>query len=598
VTTGIFSPPDIEMTRRDDGSIVLASRAPLADHPRSVGVWLERWANERPDGVFLAERPDGDHTRPWNTITYRAMWDSARALGQALLDGDLGPDRPLAILSGPSIAHGQLKLAGYLVGVPVVSVSVAYSLQAQDLGKVNHILSQCDPGLVFVERSAPFSRVLDANPDRPVISGDGERGRPLAELLATAPTAEVDEAFAAVDGDHVAKILYTSGSTGLPKGVLTIHRMLCSNQMAVLHAWPFLAETPPVICDWLPWSHTFAGSHDLNMVLAHGGTLYIDGGKPAPGLFDATVANLASARPTISLNVPAGYARLVDRLEADDAFAAAFFERLQLIFYAAAALPQDVWERLETLAERTVGRPIPMTSSWGLTETAPAATSAHFPLDRAGVIGVPLPGVELKLAPNGDKMEIRVKGPGVTPGYHRDPEKTAAAFDDEGWFITGDAVKLADPADPNAGLVFDGRVAEDFKLMTGTWVSVGTLRPAILATAAPLITDCVVTGHDRNELGLLVWPGAPVDDDYRAALVERLRAHNEAFNNTSSTRVRRVAILDEPPSIDRGETTDKGYINQRATLEARAEVVDRLYAADPSDAGVDPGILFICPQII
>ena len=318
------------------------------------------------------------------------------------------------------------------------------------------------------------------------------------------------------------------------------------------------------------------------MVLMHGGSLYIDAGKPAPGLIDTTVANLADVSPTISFNVPAGYARIVERLESDAHFAARFFARLELVFYAAAALPQDVWERLESIANKTIGRHVPMTSSWGATETAPAATSAHFPLRRAGVIGVPIPGVTVKLVPCGDKTEIRIAGDGVTPGYLKSPEQTAAAFDDEGFYLTGDAVRLADPDDPNAGLVFDGRIAEDFKLTTGSWVSVGTLRPVVLSAVAPLLSDCVITGHDRDWLGLLAWPAAPhvtTDPDFVVALRQRLVDHNEGAG--SSRRICRVALLAEPPSIYRGETTDKGYINQRAVLEHRADVVERLYRDDP-----------------
>ncbi len=579
----LFAAPDIERTDRDDGSVLLSSRDPLGAYPPSVGHWLCRWATDAPDRVFLAERPGGDPSRPWDTLAYGVAYDRARALGQALLDAGLGPHRPLVVLSAPSLAHGSLMMASYLVGVPIVSVSVAYSLVATELATVHHIVGQCDPGMVFAECSAPFARVLEELDGRHIVTGDGGIGQSLADLAATAPTAAVDEAFAAIGPDHVAKILYTSGSTGSPKGVLTTHRMLCSNQQAIAQIWPFLSRQPPVLCDWLPWSHTFGSSHDFNMVLMHGGSLYIDAGKPAPGLIETTVANLADVSPTMSFNVPAGYSRIVERLESDEDFAARFFARLELIFYAAAALPQDVWARLDSIAQQTIGRPVPMTSSWGATETAPAATSAHFPLRQAGVIGVPIPGVTAKLVRCGEKTEIRIAGDGVTPGYLKHPRQTAAAFDDEGFYLTGDAVRFADPDDPNAGLVFDGRLTEDFKLTTGSWVSVGTLRPVVLSAVAPLLTDCVVTGHDRDWLGLLAWPApphAPTDPDFVAALRQRLVEHNDAHIG-SSRCIRRVALLVEPPSIDRGETTDKGYINQRAVLVHRADVVELLYQDDP-----------------
>lgn len=582
----LFAAPDIEVIERPDGVRLLSSRTPLGEYASSVGEWLQKWASAAPDRTFVAER-DGE---AWTPLSYSDAWSTARSIGQALFDRGLGPDRPLVVLSGPSIAHAQLMLAAHLVGVPFVPVSVAYSLVVQDPTRVLHIVNQSDAGLVFVEQSAPFARVLDALSDREIASGDGDVGVALQDLIETSVTAAVDQAFSNIEPDHVAKILYTSGSTGMPKGVLTTHRMLCVNQKSMALVWPFLAETPPIICDWLPWSHTFGSSHNFNLVLANGGTLYIDGGKPAPGLFDTTVANLADVRPTISFNVPAGFARLVDQLESDSDLADAFFSRLQLIFYAAAPLPEDVWRRLQAVSIRTTGRVVPMTSSWGLTETAPGVTSAHFPLDRPGVIGTPLPGLTLKLVPSNDKTEIRVAGPSVTAGYLNDAERSAASFDDEGFLITGDAVRLADPLDPNAGLLFDGRVGEDFKLTTGTWVNVGVLRPQLVSATAPLVLDCVVTGHGGEQLGLLVWlaPGHEDNAETRTLLQSLLAEHNEANGNTSSTRVRRVVVLDSPPSIDAGETTDKGYVNQGRALLERSQEVERLLADHPDD-----GVLII-----
>jgi feruloyl-CoA synthase len=406
----------------------------------------------------------------------------------------------------------------------------------------------------------------------------------------------VGAAFARVGPDTVAKILFTSGSTGQPKGVINTQRMMCANQESAAAAWTFLTDHPPVIVDWLPWNHTFGGNHNLNMMLRNGGTLYIDDGKPVPALIGRTVANLREVSPTVYFNVPRGYAALVDYLEKDEALRQKFFARLDLLFYAAAALPQSLWDRLEKLGLEVRGRKVPFISSWGLTETAPAVTMVHYAIDRPGNIGVPGPGMEVKLAPVGDKLEIRVKGPNVTPGYFKAPDLTEKAFDEEGWLRTGDAVRLADPANPAAGLLFDGRTAENFKLSSGTWVNVGTLRTIAIAAGAPVIEDAVITGHDRDEIGLLIFPslaglrglcpeaGAEAGLDeliarpaVRQALTDGLSRHN-AMAQGSSLRIARCMILTEPPSIDANEITDKGYLNQRAVLAKRAELVERLHA--------------------
>ena len=413
------------------------------------------------------------------------------------------------ILSGNSIDQALLTLGGFLAGVTVVPVSPAYSLMSQDYGKVKHIAALVKPGLVYAADAGPFGGVLSAvdfGGAELVLSKGNGATRVRRACSSTRPTAAVDEALRAVGPDSVAKILFTSGSTAMPKGVINTHGMLCANQQSLAQIWPFTAETPPVLVDWLPWNHTFGGNHNFNLILKRGGTMYIDAGRPAPPLIPITVRNLTEIAPTIYFNVPAGYGALLPFLERDADLRARFFERLDLIFYAAAALPQDLWTRLENVAREARGEPVMMTSSWGLTETSPLATAAHFPIDRAGVIGVPVPGVEIKLTPVEDKLEMRVKGPNVTPGYLGQPELTAKAFDEDGWYRTGDAGKLEDDEDPNKGLVFDGRVVEDFKLMTGTFVSVGNLRIAALAAASPLLMDAVVCGHDRDYVGLLAWP--------------------------------------------------------------------------------------------
>jgi feruloyl-CoA synthase len=408
----------------------------------------------------------------------------------------------------------------------------------------------------------------------------------------------VDRAAAAIRADTIAKILFTSGSTGLPKGVINTHGMLTANQQQIFQLWPFLAEQPLVLVDWLPWNHTFGGNHNFNLVLRHAGTLYIDGGRPMPGLVEQTVRNLTEVSPTISFNVPAGYAALLPYLERDEAFARSFFAKLRLIFYAGAALPQDLWDRLEAASARVTGERIPMTSSWGMTETAPMATMAHFHIDQAGPVGVPAPGVELKLVPTGTKLEVRVRGPNVTPGYWKRPDLIRAAFDQDGFYIPGDAVRFSDPADPAQGLVFDGRLAEDFKLTTGTWVHVGALRVGVLAAASPVLQDAVVAGENRDFIGLLAWPngagcqkligdGAPASaadlarhPRVRAHLAAALARWNEAHGGASQ-HIARVLILADPPSIDANEITDKGYINQRLALERRKSDVERLFALNP-----------------
>ncbi|RKQ88170.1 trans-feruloyl-CoA synthase [Solirubrobacter pauli] len=600
-----LAPPRIVARDAPDGSLILKSEMELEPYEASLGLLLRHWARETPDRVFLAERgPDGN----WIELTWGEAGRKANSVAQALLDRGLGPDRPVLILSGNAIDHALLTLGGFLAGVPVVPVSPAYSLMSADFGKVKHIAALVKPGLVYASDAGPFGGVLSAvdfGGAELVLSSHGAGATPFAELLDTTPSMDVEDALASVTPDSVAKILFTSGSTAMPKGVINTHGMLCANQQSLAQIWPFTSGTPPVLVDWLPWNHTFGGNHNFNLILKRGGTLYIDAGRPAPPLMPITVRNLTEIAPTIYFNVPAGYGALLPFLERDEALRAKFFERLDLIFYAAAALPQDLWTRLEAVAREARGEPVMMTSSWGLTETSPLATAAHFPIDRAGVIGVPVPGVELKLVPVEGKLEMRVKGPNVTPGYLGQPDLTAKAFDEDGWYRTGDAGKLEDPDDPNQGVVFDGRVVEDFKLLTGTFVSVGNLRVKALAAASPLLMDAVVCGHDRDYVGLLAWlnlgaareiaeePDGELDalvgsPKIHAFVRERIRAYNEQHPG-SSTRVERVVLLAEPPSLDANEITDKGYVNQRAALERRSAFVDGLFDAQP---GAE---VIICP---
>jgi feruloyl-CoA synthase len=599
-----FAPAAVEVERRAGGVQVLRSPQPLAPCARCLGEHLERWAREAPHRVFLAERAGA----AWRRLTFGEALREARAIGAALLARGLSAERPAMILSDNSIDHALLALAAMHVGVPVAPISAAYSLMSRDYAKVKAIAGLLRPGLVYAADGAKFAGVLKAVDfgGAEIVLGahppEGVKATAFADLRATAGAA-VDRAFAAVGPDTVAKVLFTSGSTGEPKGVINTQRMLCSNQQAIRQLWPFLDERPPVIVDWLPWNHTFGGNHNFNMMLANGGTLYIDEGKPAPGLVEKTVANLREVSPTIYFNVPRGYDALIPFLERDETLRKNFFRELQMIFYAAAALPQNLWEKLEDLSVRERGRRTVMVSSWGATETAPLVTSVYYEIERAGVIGLPAPGVELKLVPNENKLELRVRGPNVTPGYWKRPDLTQAAFDEEGFYRIGDAGRFADPDDPVKGIEFDGRIAEDFKLMSGIWVHVGAIRLKALAALAPLAQDVVVTGHDREAVGFLVFanpagcrglcPGLPPDAPLEQVLADpRVVGHVRAGlaklkeeGGGSSTYAARALLMAEPPSIDANEITDKGYINQRAVLSRRAALVERLYA-EPPDAAV------------
>ena len=597
-----FAPAEINVETTPEGGYLLSSPMPLEPYEANLGVMLRRWAKETPTRPFIGERgADGG----WRLLSYGYAGRLADAIAQALIDRDLGPERPVMILSGNSTSHALLMLGGFIAGVPVAPVSVAYSLLSQDHAKLKAIFADVRPALIFVENGPMFTRALHAldlsGVEVVVKDGavDGISTTRFASLIETTPTEQVEKAFAAVGPQTIAKILFSSGSTGLPKGILNTHGMLCANQQMMAQLWPFTKATPPVLVDWLPWNHTFGGNHNFNMVLKRGGTLYIDAGKPVPGLVMKTVENLAEISPTIYFNVPAGFAMLLPHLEKDENLRNSFFSKLQLIFYAAAALSQDLWQRLEAVSMQATGRKVPMTSSWGATETAPAVTSAHFPIDKAGVIGLPLPGVTIKMVPNRGKFELRVKGPNVTPGYLNRPDLTTEAFDEDGFYKIGDAGAFADPNDPRKGITFDGRVAEDFKLSTGTWVHVGTLRVGVLTAAAPVLQDALVTGQDRPYIGILAWPNIqgcreicgdtdesrPVEELVRSReVVEHLCKTLAAYNivqEGTATRVKRFMFMTEPPAIDANEITDKGYINQRASLERRNDLVEQLYAENP-----------------
>ncbi|GLR85715.1 feruloyl-CoA synthase [Bradyrhizobium iriomotense] len=596
--SSLFATPRTTAEHRSDGSIVLRSPEPLREAARCIGDWLEQWARQAPDKIFLAERGKAD--APWTTVTYAQALRQVRSLASWILAEGLSLERPFVILSDNSVDHALLALAAQHVGVPSAAISPAYSLMSRDFDKLKSMISLLQPGAIYVSDTKPFAAALAAIKPlhrAEIVSGGADDSGALSfrAVAATPESAEVAKAFAAVTPDTIAKFLFTSGSTGTPKAVINTQRMLTSNQQAKAQTWTFLDDSQDdfVILDWLPWSHTFGANHNFNMVLRNGGSLYIDGGKPAPGLFATSLANLKSVTPTVYFNVPRGFDMLISALRDDEELRRRFFGKVKFAFYAAAALPQNLWDALEELSIRTVGRALPMVSAWGSTETSPLATDCHFLAERSGNIGVPIPGTELKLVTSGDKLEVRVRGPNVTPGYWRAPELTRQAFDEEGFYLIGDAVKFADSAHPERGLFFDGRVAEDFKLNSGTWVSVGTLRVAGIAALAPLAQDIVVTGHGSDEVRFLVFPniagcrahaGLPDTaavsevlghDKVKSAIAQGL-AKLKAQSANSSGHATRALLLAEPPSVDGGEITDKGYINQSAVLTRRADAVARL----------------------
>lgn len=564
-----FAPPEVNVEQRADGTSILRSLRPLLSYARCTTEWLTKWAARVSDRVFLMERAGSD----WRRLTYRETLHEVRLLAEGLVTRDPERRHPIAILSDNSIDHALLSLAAQYVGIPVAPISPAYSLMSKDFAKLKYILELVRPGIVWTSDPEKFAAALRTT---------GFHATKLDELRAIKATSAVDEAHAQVGPDTIAKILFTSGSTGTPKGVLNTHRMLCSNQQMLAQGWPFVEKRPPIVVDWLPWNHTFGGNHNFNLVLRNGGTLVIDGGKPVPGLVETTVRNLKDVNPTMYFNVPRGFDLLLPHLETDAELRENFFRDLDMVFYAAAALPQNLWERLEKLAVTAKGGNLAMLSAWGSTETSPLAAQVHFHIERAGVIGLPVAGCELKLVPTAGKLEVRVRGPHVTPGYWQREDLTHAAFDEEGFYCIGDAVKFADPENPAKGILFDGRVAEDFKLTSGTWVHVGSVRVRLIAAGNPVIQDAVITGHGRDDIGALVFlsPAAQsmTAEELRGKLENALR--NLANDGQGSSMCpKRLLILKEPASIDAGEITDKGYINQRAVLEKRAALVEELYAS-------------------
>ena len=597
-STTLFATPEIVADRRADGTIVVKSTVPLQPHARCVGDWLEHWARQTPERIFLGERANAD--APWTTVTYKDALRQVRAAAGWMLAQGLSAERPLVILSDNSIDHALFALAAMHAGVPAAAISPAYSLMSRDFDKLKSMIKLLDPGAIYVSGTKPFAAALAAiKPlhSAVIVSGDADGGGDFVP---------VDRGYS---GKRCRRKSFCFGRAGYHRKIpvhLGFDRHAEGRDQHPAHAdlepagqgadlvVPRKRRDDLVILDWLPWSHTFGANHNFNLVLRNGGTLYIDGGKPAPGLFATSLANLRSVMPTVYFNVPRGFDMLIAALRGDDELRRRFFGEVKFAFYAGAALPQNLWDAMEDLSIRTVGRKLPMVSAWGSTETSPLATDCHFQAQRSGNIGVPIPGTELKLVRSGDKLEVRVRGPNVTPGYWKAPELTAQAFDAEGFYLIGDAVTFADPERPELGLFFDGRVAEDFKLNSGTWVSVGTLRVAGIAALSPLVQDIVVTGHGGDHVRFLVFPniaacrahaGLPDSADVSEVIGHaKVRAHIAAglarlkaqSGGASSAHATRALLLAEPASVDGGEITDKGYINQRAVLTRRAAAVELL----------------------
>lgn len=599
--TSQFRSHSVSREDRPDGTILLRSNYVLGPVVDKTSDWLHRWAKEAPDRVFIAERSGAG----WREESYAQTLQKVRAIAQSMLARGMGPQTPILIMSGNGVDHALLSLAAQYIGVPTAPVAEQYSLIHGAHGRLRHAIELVQPKMAYVVDADQYSEALalDALDGIEIVAsrpGRSDHVTAFAALLTGDDSVDLDAANAKVGPDTVAKILMTSGSTSAPKGVLTTHRMMCVNQAQMADGLPFLRDRPPQVVDWLPWNHVFGGSHNFNMMLANGGSFYIDDGKPVKGLFDRTLENLSMVTGSLLFNVPVGFAMLRDALEKDAVLRQRFFENLDLVFYAGASLPQDVWQDFERMAVEIKGEVPLMTSSWGLTETAPATMMQQEPIGRSGVVGVPLNGVTAKLIPDNDmRCEVRVKGPNIMPGYFQDPEKTKEAFDNEGYFITGDAMVFIDPDDVNQGLRFDGRISEDFKLLTGTWVRAAGLRLELLAVLAPLAADLVVTGQDRDEIGLMIFPdrdalttaGFTLEENDGALTCPALLAEihhrlNERAGRVSgsSTRVTRAIVLAEPASLTEGEVTAKGNLNFRKVLTGRAGLLARLY--DDADSGI------------
>jgi feruloyl-CoA synthase len=583
----MLAPRQVERHELGGGAFELRSSERLQPYVRCIGEWLEHWARHAPADLAFAE-PDTTRPGTWRELTWGELRRVTGAVAQGLLNLKLPAGKPLVVLSDNSLDHLVMLLAGMHIGIPVCTVSSGYTrLAAGDYSRIHGILQTLDPALVYASDAATYGGALPCPGVNAVaVFSEGAARHngaiSFAALADNAETPAVMQAYAAITPQTHAKYLLTSGSTGHPKVVINTHRMLCANQQMLAQTLRFLTLEKPVLLDWLPWSHTFGGNHNTNIVLRTGGTLYIDDGRPVPGAIDKTISHLREVQPTIYFNVPRGYEMMLPALETDEALARRFFEKLRMVFYAGAGMPVSTWKRLEAVAAKVRAEPLWLTTSWGSTETAPANTFASWKLDGPGVIGLPMAGCSLKFVPNGDKLELRVKGDHIFPGYRDNEQATRTAFDEDGYYLMGDAGYLKDENDAKQGVVFNGRVAEDFKLTSGTWVSVGNLRVHVVSALAPYVLDAVITGHDRSEVGVLLFlteagRALPAEE-----MAERVRAGLRAIKAEgagSSQTPTRALLLPDGPSMAAGEITDKGYVNQRLVIKLRAAEVEALYAS-------------------
>jgi len=589
-----YPPQKINVEKRKDGTLILSSPLKLEEAEVNIYSRFKKTCDEFPNNIWLAEREDNK----WRKLTYGAAYNYINSISQYLVNINLNQNRGIMILSGNSVDHGLLNVAGLCSGIPVAPISVAYSLMSSDHAKLKHCFELVLPGLIYVEDGIMFEKALESLPLDNVIvvcsrnPSSKYKMELFKDLLSNSPDINLSELYKSVKPEYVAKYLFTSGSTGMPKGVINTQKMLCVNMQQAQQVRPQeLGET--IIIDWLPWNHTMGGNHSFNGIFWNGGTMYIDGGKPVPALFPQTVENLKNISPTYYGSVPAGLAMLLEYLKTDKTLRISFFKNLVYIAYGGASLPPEVWYGIRDLAKETTGKDLELICGWGATETAPLATSTYFKLDKPGNIGLPIPGMKIKMVPVGNKMELRLKGPNVTPGYLKRDDLTKKAFDEEGYYLIGDAGRLVDKNDPSRGIDFDGRVVENFKLLTGTWVDVGSLRLAVVNSCSPLLQDGLVTGHDKNYLGFLAWPNIEackkfIDNEeleyneiikhplLRKEIVKKIILHNKNFP-ASSTKIKKVILMDTPPSFDNNEITDKGYVNQSSALAVRDNLVSLLY---------------------